>query len=62
MNEWINVEDRLPKEEILFLSFSDIYGYQLGMYSSNPDNSNQLPMAEALKITHWMPLPAAPKQ
>jgi hypothetical protein len=54
---WINVKDKLPPQEINFLSFSETFGYQISMYSSNPLNSTGLPTLERLKITKWMPIP-----
>ena len=54
---WINVKDKLPPQEINFLSFSETFGYQVSMYSSNPLNSTGLPTLERLKITKWMPIP-----
>ena len=54
---WINVKDKLPPQESNFLSFSETFGYQVSMYSSNPLNSTGLPTLERLKITKWMPIP-----
>jgi hypothetical protein len=54
---WMNVKDKLPPQEINFLSFSETFGYQVSMYSSNPLNSTGLPTLERLKITKWMPIP-----
>jgi hypothetical protein len=61
--EWISVEERLPKSpsEIL-VSCCD--GVRMMLYEGNNRwwyDPNYIGTAEEYKITHWMPLPEAPK-
>lgn len=58
-SEWISVEERLPEESGWYLAniitpfdleFSSISHYSKGYGWDNPDT-----------VTHWMPLPEAPK-
>lgn len=58
--EWVSVSEEKPKEEVNFLSFSPVYGYQVSMYSNNPFNSTLLTTFDDLQITHWLPIPVAP--
>ncbi len=58
--EWVNRDNGSIPEEILLLTFSDIYGYQLNMHSSNRLNSTGLPHLDDLHFSHWMRLPPSP--
>ena len=51
---WISVEDELPKENGRYLFYHDKIGVQLAYYY------NDLSLDKA--VTHWMPLPEAPKE
>lgn len=57
---WIDAgEDKKPEEEKSFAYIHPGYGIQVGMYSNNPTNSNNLPSWERYKesIIKWLPLP-----
>ena len=57
---WISVDTALPDDEITFLSFSPVYGFQVNMF--NIHGNGGLPKLSQLKITHWQPLPEPPKE
>jgi hypothetical protein len=57
---WISVDTALPDDEITFLSFSPVYGFQVNMF--NIHGNGGLPKLSQLKITHWKPLPNPPKE
>ena len=57
---WISVDTALPDDEITFLSFSPVYGFQVNMF--NIHGNGGLPKLAQLKITHWQPLPEPPKE
>ena len=59
MSEWISVEDRLPNEEgaclIVHFNGSDC-GYYFADTKLFDSDTYDFP-----EVTHWMPLPKAPK-
>lgn len=55
--EWISVEERLPKTDGDFLVWSDYYGVILGHYFAR----GRYFISKAVEVTHWMQLPEAPK-
>ncbi len=64
MSEWISVKDRLPEPETSILTWDgnkvreDFYGLWLGFgYNTN----EPVIFFKGFHITHWMPLPEAPK-
>ena len=57
---WISVDTALPDDEITFLSFSPVYGFQVNMF--NIHGNGGLPKLAQLKITYWRPLPNPPKE
>ena len=63
--EWISVEDRLPEESCECLIATIIGGIYQVSYSSRYKAFNALDTDEAKyafkTVTHWMPLPEAPK-
>lgn len=73
MSEWISVKDRRPPEqegELLFLSiYKDVYLGWIELVSTDRDEwllthsegHEYIDRAEKV-ITHWMPLPPAPKE
>jgi hypothetical protein len=69
MNEWIRVEDRLPDDlEEVMLVDATCEAYFIGIYSNKvvPPTWESCETGEDIehgtfKITHWMPLPAPPK-
>jgi len=62
MPQWISVKDRLPDSTPIVLAMC-IDGYELAYYGNYGKGqwTNTLG-TEHLNITHWMPLPAAPKE
>lgn len=66
-NEWISVKDRLPEKDGMYLIFSPYTNKEGGIVYCNrfltkgnpifPPNSFE----SISKVTHWMPLPEAPK-
>ena len=57
-NEWISVEDRLPEETGKYLvSTKNGVVYQTKYYSGGKWGQKD----KGKNITHWMPLPEAPK-
>lgn len=64
MNEWIDVNDRLPNvhEDVLAWSTLDNNGYVLAIFESNEKNWYCQPLygvsyRTKTGISHWMPLP-----
>lgn len=61
---WISVEDRLPEESQLVLTWNqedvkvDVYAW-IGDYYGIGFMKDL--MQEGFKVTHWMPLPDPPK-
>ena len=61
--QWISVKDRLPEEssEVLFVLYGKVYlgDYLLNEAFETPAGSVFL---DDEAVTHWMPLPEAPKE
>lgn len=66
-SEWISVEDRLPEESGYFLVYiqRESEGFRVNAYYYCEDemweNGDTMASSEYFGITHWMPLPEAPK-
>ena len=63
--EWISVEERLPEAECPVLIFTRKNRYYVGYYyKALIDQTFTGFYADAVKrdVTHWMPLPEAPKK
>jgi Protein of unknown function (DUF551) len=69
-NEWVKCEDRLPENNPYQASTVLTFGYNDGYVADYQDNNffsreynddNGNPMIITAYITHWMPLPAPPK-
>ncbi|MCK4826120.1 DUF551 domain-containing protein [bacterium] len=75
--EWISVEDRLPKSKqavdvfcvdlwnkkkkrIINAKYTKTYGFDYTEDSGYPQDAAGI--ENSYKVTHWMPLPAPPKQ
>lgn len=61
-NEWISVNDRLPENRQLVITYWEYQGVKKvtsGSYNANSDYW-QHGAATQLKVTHWMPLPSPP--
>lgn len=62
VQEWISVEDRLPKEGDIVLCYME-FGEQRMAWWDESENcwAGQLIDYHKEQVTHWMPLPSAPK-
>lgn len=62
--EWISVEDRLPDKDGEYLTWSGLIYYliwfnaSLGLWNVSEDGDTSTAIRN---VTHWMPLPEAPK-
>ena len=65
MNQWISVNDRLPKHRGDVLIFYDKHGgeYGIGWFSCENHDPYWVMGGAMLpyNVTHWMPLPEPPK-
>ena len=64
-SEWISVDDRLPSEDVPVICYSNdiVTGWQVVLFVSDSfwmESSTGAPYPAI--VTHWMPLPAPPKQ
>jgi hypothetical protein len=64
--EWISVDERLPKESEVVLAYSEKFGIIQRIYTSYKGeirwwSDGCWSSTKQLGITHWMPLPEAPK-
>ena len=63
--EWISVEDRLPEEDGEYLTWNGLIYYliwfnaSLGLWNVSEDGDTSTAIRG---VTHWMPLPEAPKK
>jgi hypothetical protein len=68
MNEWISVKERLPEKSGKYLTISPSGIYSILNYSAKYrafniyDEQPKSSLKYCLEVTHWMPLPAAPKE
>lgn len=64
-SEWISVEERLPDKDGEYLTWNGIIYYliwfnaSLGLWNVSEDGNTS---AAIRGVTHWMPLPEAPKK
>ena len=63
MDNWINVKDELPKRNEEVLCYSDKNGGYLfiGYLGLHSGEWCQFGFMHCYNVTHWMPLPEAPK-
>jgi len=64
MDKWISVEDRLPEfEQSVYVYYADyINGHPLGIPRYDiATYGGSIAVWGRAQITHWMPLPAPPK-
>ena len=60
--EWISVDKRLPDKEGTYLTYTDKDKVDLDIFCIYPSNGTKFWSGETNgKVTHWMPLPEAPK-
>lgn len=62
MNEWISVEEDLPKESLNSVIGWDSYTERPVFIQYFDGKFQRVGTKEVYKITHWMPLPLAPKE
>lgn len=69
MSEWISVKDRLPEENRNVLVFSDLWtvvGAQIkeGLWVNDAGGTDLVTSkrGQDSEVTHWMELPAPPKE
>ena len=60
MTDWISVKDRLPEDGNLVLILNVWKMYELGYYHKPHGWIAQ--GVSRVVVTHWMPLPEAPKE
>ena len=60
MNEWVSVKDRLPNEGS-YLVFLD-NGFICRAFFNKENIWVDVMSSKLLNVTHWMPLPEAPKE
>lgn len=59
--EWISVEDRLPEDYNKYLLFLDNGRIAIGWYHGDAMQFVEDGIVMIETVTHWMPLPEAPK-
>lgn len=66
--EWISVDERLPQESGRYLVYSNSgnrlvldYSAKHKLFNSFDSYSTEQAKGFAMEVTHWMPLPEAPK-
>lgn len=67
---WISVEERLPENKQIVIGYTPCDGYMFVGYYREEKNWKQWYIVTAMrstkymtkKVTHWMPLPEAPKE
>ena len=63
MSDWISVEDRLPKEHQGVIAFAKHSCFEPMRHIGYYCKSNFVfPDWDMWTVTHWMPLPAPPKE
>ena len=61
-SEWISVDERLPDKEGTYLTYTDKDNVDLDIFCIYPSHGTKFWSGERRgKVTHWMPLPEAPK-
>ena len=60
--EWISVDERLPDKEGTYLTYTDKDNVDLDIFCIYSSHGTKFWSGERRgKVTHWMPLPEAPK-
>jgi len=64
--EWISVKNKLPPKDTKILcyyygEYMDVMEYWYDNENGKPEFCNP-PMPPVNEVTHWMPLPTAPKE
>lgn len=72
VSKWISVKDKLPKEVVKVLIYTEYnataYGFFTGAYYNNRplfaitmNRNSKHSWYEEIRVSHWMPLPEPPK-
>ena len=71
VQEWISVDDRLPKNDVMVIGYTPCDGFMfVGYYHEEPKydwkvwrivTAMRSTKVMTKKVTHWMPLPQPPK-
>ena len=61
MTDWISVEDRLPDEGEVVLTYSIGFGIQEDYLTTAKLFTADHPIKGNWPVSHWMPLPAPPE-
>ena len=59
--EWISVDERLPDKEGTYLTYTDKDRMLFDSFCIYPSIGTKFWIGGNGKVTHWMPLPEAPK-
>ena len=65
--EWISVEDRLPEESGDYLTYHNgaisalMYSAKHKLFNAEDSLSEKFSKKHSIMVSHWMPLPEAPK-
>lgn len=60
--QWISVEDELPEVGVAVLTITPRGTQRVGFYEDGWWLANYIDLVRMGSITHWMPLPQAPKK
>lgn len=60
-SKWINVQDRLPENGEDVLAFDENYGFSIAWREDDIDTWYCQEIGILTGVTHWLPLPKAPK-
>ena len=58
---WISVDERLPDKEGTYLTYTDKDKILMDVFCIYPSHGTKFWVGGNGKLTHWMPLPEAPK-
>lgn len=61
-NEWIDVNDRLPKEGVNVMAYTVSEFYEVMHYEDGYWIDLDFTMIKPIYVTHWQPLPKPPKK
>lgn len=59
---WISVEERLPEVESSYLTYTDKGSIIIDSFCIYPEHGTKFWVGGNGRVTHWMPLPEAPKE
>ncbi len=59
--QWISVDERLPDKEGTYLTYTDKNKMLFDVFCIYPSHGTKFWVGGNGEVTHWMPLPEAPK-